>query len=721
MDSLLEGLLKLLHDRKIQYDEQRIRNAYELAYKAHNGQKRESGEPYITHPVAVARILAEMDCDSDSVIAALLHDVIEDTDVLPAEIKKAFGNDVLELVEGVTKLSKLSYSTKEEQQVENLRKMLLAMAKDIRVILIKLADRLHNMRTLQYMPEKKRREKAHETMQIFAPLAHRLGIQRIKMELEDIALRYLDPVGYKEIEDHIKVISLKGEGVLESIKRRIGRRLHEQNIKYVIESRVKQVYSIYRKMYSQNRSFEEIYDLYAVRIIVDNVTECYNTLGIIHDMFKPIPGRFKDYISTPKPNMYQSLHTTVIGKEGIPFEVQIRTWEMHRTAEFGIAAHWKYKRGLFGKDPLDGKLEWVRHLLEVQGDMRDAEDFMHLLKIDLFADEVFVFTPKGDVINLPAGANIIDFAYAIHSAVGNKMVGAKVNGKIVELSYTVSNGEIVEILTSAASHGPSRDWLKIAKTNSAKSKIRQWYKKEKRDENIVNGREELEKEIRRNGMPVNTLMNEEVLPVVMKRFSIAELVELYNAIGYGGITVTKLLPKIKEEYQKLKLPQEEALIPKGQTQHSKSSGGVIVEGLDNCLVKFSQCCNPLPGDEITGFVTRGYGVSIHKKDCVNIVSLLKDSESYERIVNVHWDIDNTEWFSVTINVTAPNRIGLTADITAQLANMRVMIHRLNARETKDKMAVVQVTIDVKSLDHLDSVVARLKKIPGVMDIARGTY
>lgn len=721
MDPLLEGLLKALADKNIKFDEAKIIRAYELAAEAHAGQKRESGEAYITHPVAVARILVDMECDSDSVIAALSHDLIEDTAITPQEIKKAFGSDVLELVEGVTKLSKLNFSTKEEQQVENLRKMLLAMAKDIRVILIKLADRLHNIRTLQYMPEKKRREKAHETMQIFAPLAHRLGMQRVKMELEDTALRYLDPVGYKEIEGKIREFVPKGEAVLEGIKRRIGKRMQEQKINYTIESRIKQVYSIYRKMYTQNRAFEEIYDLYAVRIIVDNVIECYNALGIIHDMFRPIPGRFKDHISTPKPNMYQSLHTTVIGKEAIPFEVQIRTWEMHRTAEFGIAAHWKYKRGMFGKDPLDGKLEWIRQLLETQGEMRDAEDFMHQLKVDLFADEVFVFTPKGDIINLPAGANVIDFAYMIHSEVGNKMIGAKVNGKIVELSYALSNGEIVEILTSQASHGPSRDWLKLARTNSAKSKIRQWYKKEKREENIESGKEDLEKEIRRNGMPTNAMMNEQVLPVVMKRFGITELVELYNAIGYGGITVTKIIPKIKEEYQKLKLPAEENTVIVKSQSRPKSSGGVIVEGLDNCLVKFSQCCNPLPGDKISGFITRGYGVSIHKTDCVNIKNLQKSNDGRERIVGVHWDTDNSEWFSVTINVTASNRIGLAADLTAQLANMRVMIHRLNARETKDRVAVIQITIDVKTIDHLESVVQRLKKVPGVIDIVRGTY
>lgn len=718
MDTLFEQLARALDVADTQRDKKRIEDAYLLAKQKHEGQMRESGEPYITHPLQVAIILARMDSDSDTIIAALLHDVLEDTETTKEYLKKRFGTDVAELVDGVTKLSKISFSTKEEQQVENIRKMLLAMAKDIRVILIKLADRLHNMRTIGCLPDSRRREKAHETMEIYAPLAHRLGIQKIKMELEDISLRYLDPVGYAEIEGSMDAIKARGDAMLKHIKERIGTRMSDQSIHYVMESRVKQVYSIYRKMFTQHRDLDDIYDLYAIRIIVDTINECYNTFGIIHDIYKPIPGRFKDYISTPKPNMYQSLHTTVIGKEGIPFEVQIRTAEMHRIAEYGIAAHWKYKRGIFGKDDLDGKLEWVRSLLESQKDVHDAEDFISTLKVDLISDEVFVFTPKGDVINLPVGANVIDFAYAIHSAVGSKMVGAKVNGRIVELSYTLQNGEICEILTSSASRGPSRDWLTIARTSSAKTKIRQWFKKERREENLQQGRDDLEREIRRSGIALDERLYDEIFPVIMKRFGVPNADELYASIGYGGILLSKVMSRIKEEYQRLKRQSQE-LTFKETEPRTRSASGIVVEGIDNCLVKFAQCCDPLPGDDIIGFITRGFGVSVHKRDCMNIQNIQRQQEQRQRLIAVHWDLDTSEWFSPTLNITAYNRIGLMSDISSLLAGMRVMIHRMNARETKDNFAIISVTIDVKNLDHLNNVSARIKKIQGVLEVSRG--
>lgn len=718
LDTLYDMLEKALDASDIQLDKTRIKDAYLLAKQKHEGQMRESGEHYITHPVHVAVILIQMDCDSDTVIAALLHDVLEDTDTTKADLRKRFGSDVAELVDGMTKLSKISFSTKEEQQVENIRKMLLAMAKDIRVILIKLADRLHNMRTIGCLPDAKRRKKAHETMEVYAPLAHRLGMQKIKIELEDISLRCLDPVGYEEIEKSLEGIRARGGAMLEQIKERIGARMNEHNIEYVMESRVKQVYSIYRKMFTQHRALDDIYDLYAIRIIVNTINECYNTFGIIHDIYKPIPGRFKDYISTPKPNMYQSLHTTVIGKEGIPFEVQIRTAEMHRIAEYGIAAHWKYKRGIFGKDDLDGRLEWVRSLLESQKDMHDAEDFISALKVDLISDEVFVFTPKGDVINLPAGSNVIDFAYAIHSEVGSKMVGAKVNGRIAELNYTLQNGEICEILTSQSSKGPSRDWLTMVKTSSAKTKIRQWFKKERREENLQQGKEDLEREIRRCGIALDDQLYNEIFPVLLKKYSLSSVDELYVSIGYGGILLSKVMSKIKEEYQRLKRQNQE-LAFKGSEPRRRSTSGIVVEGIDNCLVKLAQCCNPLPGDDIIGFITRGFGVSVHKRDCANIRSMSEKPEQKQRLIGVHWDLDTSEWFSPTLNIIALNRIGLMSDISTLLAGMRVMIHRMNARETKDRFAIISVTIDVKNLEHLNSVSARIKKIQGVMEVSRG--
>lgn len=714
-----EKLLQGLSARKDQLDVDRIMRAYDVAAKYHDGQKRQSGDEYISHPVEVALILLDMDCDTDSLVAALLHDTLEDTEMTPAELKKDFGQDVLLLVEGLSKLSHIDYTTKEDEQAENLRKMLLAMVKDIRVILIKLADRLHNIRTLGSKSESKQREIAFETMQVFAPLADRLGMQRVKAELQDVSLSYLDPVGYAEIEKNLSNIRVHGEEILNSIKEKMSRRFEEENIKFYLDSRIKQIYSIYNKMYTQNHAFEEIYDLFAVRIIVDEVSDCYNVLGIIHDMFKPIPGKFKDYISTPKSNMYQSLHTVVLGREAVPFEVQIRTWEMHRVAEFGIAAHWKYKGGVTGADAIDSKLEWIRSLLEEQSEHIDNEDFMQELKVNLFADQVFVFTPKGDVINLPAGSNPIDFAYSIHTAVGNKMVGAKVNGKIMDLQYILNNGDIVEILTTSAEHGPSRDWINLVRTNAAKSKIRQYFKKEKREENIIKGKSDFEREMRRNNIPLSGEIFDKVTDVVLTRFIIKDLEELYATIGYGGVSLSKIMPKICEEYRRLKTPQTQVEMVEGTVPTSRSSGGVVVEGLDNCLVKLSHCCNPLPGDDIIGFVTRGFGVSVHKADCPNIKSMIQSEEGQARVIGVTWDYYDTKWFAATLNITARNRMGLAADVTAALANLHVMIHRLTARETKDEFVKLIVTIDIKNLEHLESVKAKLKKIASVVDVSRG--
>ena len=717
MDKLLEKLREKLEQSGMPYDVGRIADAYGLACEAHRGQLRLSGDPYVTHPVEVAVILIDLGLDTDSIIAALLHDVVEDTDVTLEQIHKKFGPDVAALVDGVTKLGHIPYSSREEQQAENIRKMLLAMAKDIRVILIKLADRLHNMRTSYAWPKQKQLDKSLETMEVYAPLAHRLGIRTIKEELEDISLRHLDPVAYNEIETMLAHRKDEREQLLESIKSRIAERLASLNLNVHIEGRVKSVYGIYRKIYMQGKSFEEIYDIYAVRVIVDTVNECYNILGIIHDLMKPIPGRFKDYISTPKPNMYQSLHTTVIGKEGIPFEVQIRTWEMHHTAEYGIAAHWKYKLGMSGRDSLDQRLEWVRQLLEIQKEVKDAEDFIRSLKTDLAPDEVYVFTPKGDVINLPAHSTPIDFAYAIHSAVGNRMTGAKVDGKIVPIDYELKTGEIVEVMTSSSpNHGPSRDWLKIAATSEARNKIRAWFKRERRDENIAEGRTEIEREFKRNGILLADERLAEFIDSVARRQHFNATDEFLAAIGYGGIILSKIMPRIKDDYVKMVKPQQIQLPENVTPRHS--AGGVIVEGLDNCLVKLSRCCNPLPGDPIIGFITRGFGVSIHKKDCPNVTRTIGEPDYKERFVQVHWADDAGGTFKAALRVVSSDRYGLLADITALLASMRIVIHTVNARELRNGNAEINLTVDIGSIGQLQSVLQRVGKIPGVYEVAR---
>jgi guanosine-3',5'-bis(diphosphate) 3'-pyrophosphohydrolase len=719
MDSLLEGLLQKIKQSGMPYDIERITDAYKFASEAHEGQLRRSGDPYVTHPVAVAQILIDLGLDTDSIIGGLLHDVVEDTPVELSMIEKKFGSDVAILVDGVTKLGRVPYSSREELQAENIRKMLLAMAKDIRVILIKLADRLHNMRTIDAMPAEKQLQKSFETMEIYAPIAHRLGIRTIKDELEDISLRHLDPVAYSEIENAIAGRKEERVALLENIKEKIKKRLDSLNYNFHIEGRVKSVYGIYRKVYLNGRSMDEIYDIYAIRVIVDTVNDCYNVLGIVHDMMKPIPGRFKDYISTPKQNMYQSLHTTVIGKEGIPVEVQIRTWEMHYTAEYGIAAHWKYKLGITGggSDSLDERLTWVRQLLEMQKDSKDAEDFIRSLKTDLSPEEVFLFTPRGDVISLPLSSTPIDFAYAIHSAVGNRMVGAKVDGKIVPLDYKLQTGEIVEILTSSAqNHGPSRDWLKIARTSEARSKIRTWFKRERREENIAEGRSEIEKEFRRNGIILNDEQYEEFLLDVAKRQHFNTTDEFLAAIGYGGIVLSKIMPRIKEDYLKTVKPKS-IQIPDNIT-YRHSIGGVIVEGLDNCLVKMARCCNPVPGDKIIGFITRGFGVSVHKSDCPNVLQNLEREDNAGRWVHVKWANNVNTPFKAALKVLSTDRFGLLADISAALSSMRVMIHTVNARELKNGDAVIDLTIDVTSTDHLKNVISRLDKIEGVQRIVR---
>jgi GTP diphosphokinase / guanosine-3',5'-bis(diphosphate) 3'-diphosphatase len=719
MDSLLDGLLQKIKQSGITYDVEKITTAYQFACAAHEGQLRRSGDPYVTHPVAVAIILIDLGLDTDSIIGGLLHDVVEDTPVDLAMIEKQFGSDVALLVDGVTKIGRIPYSSREEQQSENIRKMLLAMAKDIRVIMIKLADRLHNMRTIDAMPHENQLKTSFETMEIYAPIAHRLGIRTIKDELEDIAFRHLDPIAYSELESALAGRQDERVDLLERIKDRIMDRLDSLNLSVHIEGRVKSIYGIYRKVYLHGKSLDEIYDIYAIRIIVDTVNDCYNILGIIHDMMKPIPGRFKDYISTPKQNMYQSLHTTVIGKEGIPFEVQIRTWEMHYTAEYGIAAHWKYKLGITsgGTDTLDDRLIWVRQLLEMQQETNDAEDFIRSLKTDLAPDEVFVFTPRGDVINLPLESTPIDFAYAIHSAVGNRTIGAKVDGKIVPLDYKLQTGEIVDILTSSPpGHGPSRDWLKIVRTSEARNKIRTWFKRERREENITQGRAEIEKEFRRNGIILNDSQFPEFLMEIAKRQHFNATDEFLAAIGYGGIVLSKIVPRIKDDYLKSVKPQG-LQIPENITRRH-SVGGVIVEGIDNCLVKMSRCCNPVPGDKIVGFITRGFGVSVHKSDCPNVVQNMPLEQYAGRWVNVNWASNVDTSFKASLQVISSDRYGLLADVSSALSSMRVMIHTVNARELKNGNAAINLTVDVTSTEHLQSVITRLNKIPGVQQVSR---
>ena len=705
-----------------------IRSAFEFADKAHEGQLRKDNSPFVTHPLAVAQIVAEeLHLDSESIAAALLHDTIEDTAATHEQIAELFSPTIANLVEGVSKLTRVHYTSKAEEQMENLRKMLLAMSKDIRVILIKISDRLHNMRTMEYQTPEKQKQKSFETMEIYAPIAHRLGMQKMKWELEDLSLKYLDPVGYQEIVEALDEKAAEYDGFMASIHDQITSRLKQVGIDGYVYGRMKHPYSIYRKMYTQNKSLDDVFDLFAFRVIVDTVADCYNVLGVIHDLYKPVLGRFKDYIGTPKPNMYQSLHTTVIGADGIPFEVQIRTEEMHEIAEYGVAAHWKYKQGISGNAG-EHNYEWVRRLLENQ-ENTDAEEFVHTLKVDMFADEVFVFSPRGDVTNLPAGATPIDFAYSIHSAIGNRMTGAKVNGRIAPLDYQLKNGDIVEILTSKNAHGPSRDWLKIAKSSEARSKIRQWFKKERREENIINGRISFEAELKHLGIPMSDVLGTDIEAALLKKTSFGSMDEMYAAIGYGGFSAQKAVNRIHDEIVKLEKQRKEeraATVPvdnSGATRpavpkRTKSEQGIVVEGLSNCLVKFSKCCTPVPGDEIVGFITRGYGVSVHRCDCPNAAIERRKPEERGRWIKVSWGTDVKESYQTALDIYAKDRLDLVLDVSAALSSSQTRVASINATTTADGFAVIHLSIFISDAQHLAAVMRRLHQISGVMKVDR---
>ena len=698
-----------------------INRAVDYARNKHKDQKRKDGSPYIIHPLAVAQIVAEMGLDTDAILGALLHDCIEDTDASYDDIARLFGNTAAELVEGVTKLTRANFSSTEQAQMENLRKMFMAMSKDIRVVLIKIADRLHNMRTMQYQTPAKQISKCQETMDIYAPLAHRLGMQRIKWELEDIALRYLQPEIYAEIMSYLDGHREQDEAFMGTIQSRISQRLADVGIQAKTYGRIKHVYSIYRKMVAQNKALSELYDLYAFRVIVDNIPNCYNVLGHIHDLFNLVPGRFKDYISTPKPNMYQSLHTTVIGTQGIPFEVQIRTWEMHETAEYGIAAHWKYKQGTGSGNEKD--FEWVRRLLESQQDT-DAEDYVNSLKIDMFDDEVFVFTPKGKIVSLPAGSNPIDFAYAIHSGVGNAMVGAKVNNRITTIDTPLQNGDIVEILTSKASKGPSRDWLSLCKSNQARTKIKQWFKKERREENVAHGRASFESEMRRVGLPLSITIDPEVSPQLLKKLSFDNWEDMYAAIGYGGLTASKAVGRIRDdinravknlENEKLSKPLRIADTGK-KNQHA--IGGVIVEDIDSCMIKFAKCCTPVPGDDIVGFITKGFGVSVHRCDCPNAANRNEPIQS-ARWVNVCWANQDEQPFETTLELECNTRDGLLLDVATTMTAARVRLKELNGKDLPGGRSSFTVRFEVKNVEELNAIRSKLQSIRDVLSTRRG--
>ena len=736
MKELLKPLLDVIENNDRSYDYEKINNAFEYAAKLHEGQFRQSGEPYVSHPVAVATIVAELGLDTDSIIAALLHDTVEDcadkTDL--NTITALYGKEVAMLVDGLTKIIQVQVADKEEAHIENIRKMLLAMNKDIRVIFIKLCDRLHNMRTLAAKKEDRQRAIALETMYIYAPLAHRLGMQRIKQELENLSLFYLDPVGYAEVEESIKQKYGISRDFLHYAKHELSEKLNENKISFNLEGRIKSVYSLYRKMYTFNKAFDEIYDFYAVRVIVDNELECYTALGLVHEMFKSVPGRFKDYISTPKPNLYRSLHTTVIGRNGIPFEVQIRTRQMHEEAEYGIAAHWKYKSGGKSGANIDEKLRWIAQLLESDENTRDPDEFMRSFKTDIFHDETFVFTPKGDVISLPLGSTTIDFAYAIHSAVGNKMMGAKINGVIVPIDKVPQNGDIIEIITSNASKGPSRDWLKIVKTGAARSKIRQWFKKEKRAENIVVGKTEVEKEIKKIGKSFTDEQIDEVITSIAKRVGIQDSDDFYNTIGFGGLSLSRFIPRIKEELEKLqesldpvqKTTEDEISEVKINTKSVRSrSGGIIIDGERGCHVKFAKCCNPLPGDRIVGFITRGFGVSVHKADCPNVTLSRGNEENLSRWVKAEWDtpesqgMQSGETYEAMLQIVVEDGIGVIASISVALADMRVSISSINTQLQKNGNMLVHLSVGCKNISHYESIVSRLRTLKSVVSVTRG--
>ncbi len=712
-----------------------IEKAYEIASKAHEGQARKSGEPYIIHPLCVAIILADLELDKETIIAGILHDVVEDTVMTEEELTEIFGAEVALLVDGVTKLGQLNYSAdKLEVQAENLRKMFLAMAKDIRVILIKLADRLHNMRTLKYMPERKQKEKARETMDIYAPIAQRLGISKVKVELDDLSLKYLKPEVYYDLVDKIAVRKSEREKFVLSIVDEVKSHMVKANIDAQVDGRVKHFFSIYKKMVNQDKTLDQIYDLFAVRIIVDTVKDCYAALGIIHEMYKPIPGRFKDYIAMPKPNMYQSLHTTLIGPKGQPFEIQIRTFEMHRTAEYGIAAHWKYKEASDGKktdaEKEEEKLSWLRQILEWQRDMPDNHEFMSFLKsdLDLFAENVYCFSPAGDVKTLPAGSTPIDFAYSVHSAVGNKMVGARINGKLVPIDYVIQNGDRVEIITSQNSRGPSRDWLKIVKSTQAKNKINQWFRQELKEDNIIKGREMLSSYAREKGKVLSDYLKPEYQEAVLRKYGFRDWDSVLAAIGHGGLKEGQVLNKLSESYEKAhkaQMTDQKVLAAASETKDKlhvgKTQGGIVVKGIHDVAVRFAKCCSPIPGDEIIGFVTRGRGVTIHRTDCVNIIHM--DENDRIRLIDAEWqseEIAGDQLFTAEINVYANNRTGLLVDVSKLFTERKIDIASINVRTSKQGTATISITFDVHSIEELDQVIKKIRQVESVLDIERTT-
>lgn len=717
-----DQLIEKLKESENDFDFELIDKAYNLALNSHKNQKRVSGIPYILHPTSVAYILAELGMDTESIVTALLHDVVEDTDITIDYIEKNFGKEIRNLVDGVTKIEKFKFETLEEQQAENVRKMLVAMSEDIRVIIIKLADRLHNMRTINCMRPQKRRDKARESMEIYAPIAHRLGIRTIKEELEDLSLRQLDPVAYKEIQDALTLKKAKREAFIETIKKRILINLSPYLKKVHLEGRVKSTNGIYRKIFIKHRLMEEIYDIYAVRVIVDSVNDCYNVLGIIHDIYRPIPNRFKDYISTPKPNMYQSLHTTVIGREGIPFEVQIRTWDMHHTAEYGIAAHWKYKLGLKGnQSSLEKHISWIKNMIESH--KGNELDLMKTIKSDLVPKETFALTPKGDVISLPTGATVIDFAYAIHTEVGNKMVGAKIDKRIVPLSTEIKTGQIVEILTTKdINKGPTREWLSIVKTSEARNKIRQWFKRERQEENIQEGKSAFEKECKKFDINASSEDIQKLACKIGKSLSYTSAEKLYEELGYGGISLARITPRIKKAYLKEHKKDKKLTISSKENseklKRKNNKKGIVVENVDNCSVHFSKCCNPIPGDEVIGFITRGKGVSIHKKTCVNVPKNIEDLKKNERWVKVSWDHEEKNEFKTSIRLVALDDINVLADVTSQFSKMNIEVHSFATKKIKDNKIMIDIMITVKNKDHLSLIISKLLSMENVISVSR---
>lgn len=712
-----------------------IEKAYKVASEAHEGQKRKSGEPYIIHPLCVAIILADLELDKETIVAGLLHDAVEDTWMTYEEVEKEFGSEVALLVDGVTKLGQLSYSAdKVEVQAENLRKMFLAMAKDIRVILIKLADRLHNMRTLQYMRPEKQQEKARETMDIYAPIAMRLGISKIKVELDDLSLKYLKPDVYYDLVQKVALRKSEREQFVGAIVKEVKKHMDDANIKAQVDGRVKHFFSIYKKMVNQDKTIDQIYDLFAVRILVDTVKDCYAALGVIHEMYKPIPGRFKDYIAMPKPNMYQSLHTTLIGPNGQPFEIQIRTYEMHRTAEYGIAAHWKYKESSDGKAPVgkseEEKLNWLRQILEWQRDMSDNKEFMSLLKndLDLFADSVYCFTPQGDVKTLPSGSTPVDFAYSVHSAVGNKMVGARVNGKLVPIEYEIKNGDRIEIITSQNSQGPSRDWLKLVKSTQAKNKINQWFKKELKEDNILKGKEMLAQYARAKGFKITNYTKTQYLEAVLRKYGFRDWDSVLAAIGHGGLKEGQVFNKLVEAYDKenkKNLTDEQVLEAASETQEklhiAKSKSGIVVKGIHDVAVRFSKCCNPIPGDEIVGFVTRGRGITIHRTDCVNVLNMSETDRT--RLIEAEWqqpDTKEKEKYMAEIQVYANNRTGLLVDLSKIFTERKIDLRSINSRTSKQEKATISMSFEIGSKEELRSLIEKIRQVESVIDVERTT-